>query len=302
MKTIVAVRKLWRLDSKLWRGPFRPALAALKGPPHIDLLRSAILVAAIASVAAQPPSPSSAGQGRQGRGSTGSGQGRDMRPRGADPLVLDDHAGFDSIFDGKTLNGWDGDPSLWRVENGTIVGESTEQNPVKQNTFLIWRGGEPKDFELKVEFRMNSTNSGIQIRSVQLPPGPDIGKWVMKGYQADIDFANQFTGQIYEERGRGFLAMRGQTVYVPDNGRPKVIGNLQQSADELKAVIKTNDWNQVHIIARGNTIIQILNGAVTSIVVDDDSTNRVLSGLLGFQMHVGPPMKVEFRNIWLRRL
>ena len=302
MKTIVAVRKLWRLDSKLWRGPFRPALAALKGPPHIDLLRSAILVAAIASVAAQPPSPSSAGQGRQGRGSTGSGQGRDMRPRGADPLVLDDHAGFDSIFDGKTLDGWDGDPSLWRVENGTIVGESTEQNPVKQNTFLIWRGGEPKDFELKVEFRMNSTNSGIQIRSVQLPPGPDIGKWVMKGYQADIDFANQFTGQIYEERGRGFLAMRGQTVYVPDNGRPKVIGNLQQSADELKAVIKTNDWNQVHIIARGNTIIQILNGAVTSIVVDDDSTNRVLSGLLGFQMHVGPPMKVEFRNIWLRRL
>jgi len=302
MKTIVAVRKLWRLDSKLWRGPFRPALAALKGPPHIDLLRSAILVAAIASVAAQPPSPSSAGQGRQGRGSTGSGQGRDMRPRGADPLVLDDHAGFDSIFDGKTLNGWDGDPSLWRVENGTIVGESTEQNPVKQNTFLIWRGGEPKDFELKVEFRMNSTNSGIQIRSVQLPPGPDIGKWVMKGYQADIDFANQFTGQIYEERGRGFLAMRGQTVYVPDNGRPKVIGNLQQSADELKAVIKTNDWNQVHIIARGNTIIQILNGAVTSIVVDDDSKNRVLSGLLGFQMHVGPPMKVEFRNIWLRRL
>ena len=300
MKTIVAVRKLWRLDSKLWRVPFRPALAALKGPPPIDLLRSAILVAAIASVAAQPPS--SAGQGRQGRGSTGSGQGRDMRPRGADPLVLDDHAGFDSIFDGKTLNGWDGDPSLWRVENGTIVGESTEQNPVKQNTFLIWRGGEPKDFELKVEFRMNSTNSGIQIRSVQLPPGPDIGKWVMKGYQADIDFANQFTGQIYEERGRGFLAMRGQTVYVPDNGRPKVIGNLQQSADELKAVIKTNDWNQVHIIARGNTIIQILNGAVTSIVVDDDSTNRVLSGLLGFQMHVGPPMKVEFRNIWLRRL
>jgi hypothetical protein len=252
--------------------------------------------AAITFVAAaqSPPAP----QGQEGRGRGGRGQ----MPRGADPLVLDDHAGFDSIFDGKTLNGWDGDPSLWRVENGTIVGESTEQNPVKQNTFLIWRGGEPKDFELKVEFRMNSTNSGIQIRSVQLPPGPDIGKWVMKGYQADIDFANQFTGQIYEERGRGFLAMRGQTVYVPDNGRPKVIGNLQQSADELKAVIKTNDWNQVHIIARGNTIIQILNGAVTSIVVDDDSKNRVLSGLLGFQMHVGPPMKVEFRNIWLRRL
>jgi len=230
------------------------------------------------------------------------GRGRGQGPRGADPLAMDDHSGFVSIFDGKTLDKWDGDPAFWRVEGGAIVGQSTEQNPVKQNTFVIWRGGQPADFELKVEFRMNATNSGIQVRSVQLPAGADIGKWVMKGYQADIDFANQFTGQIYEERGRGFLAMRGQTVYVPDGGRPRVIGNLQQSADELKAIIKTNDWNYVHIIARGNTIIQILNGAVTSIVVDDDAKNRVLSGLLGFQMHVGPPMKVEFRNIWLKTL
>jgi hypothetical protein len=181
------------------------------------------------------------------------------------------------------------------------VGQSTEQNPLEQNTFLIWRGGELSDFELKVEFRMNSTNSGIQIRSVQLPPGGDVGKWVMKGYQADIDFENQYTGQIYEERGRGFLAMRGQAVYVPDGGRPKVIGNLQQNADELKAIIKTNDWNQVHIVARGNTMIQIVNGAVTSIVIDDDTKNRMLSGLLGFQMHAGAPMKLELRNIWLKK-
>ena len=248
--------------------------------------------AALAGViAAQTP-------GQEGRGRGGRGQG----PRGADPLVLDDHAGFQSIFDGKSLKGWDGDPSFWRAENGVIVGQSTEQNPIKQNTFLIWRGGEPADFELKVEFRVDATNSGVQVRSVQLPPGPAIGKWVMTGYQADIDFANQYTGQIYEERGRGFLAMRGQAVYVPDGGRPKVIGNLQQSPDELKAIIKVNDWNQVHLIARGNTIIQILNGAVTSIVVDDDSTNRALGGLLGFQLHVGPPMKAEFRNIWLKRL
>ena len=101
---------------------------------------------------------------------------------------------------------------------------------------------------------------------------------------------------------RGFLALRGQAVYVPDGGRPKVIGNLQRSADELKAVIKTNDWNQVHLIARGNTLIQIINGSVTSIVVDDDTKNRALGGLIGFQMHVGDPMKVQFRNIWLKRL
>jgi len=255
-----------------------------------------LVILLCATLAAQPPPPQGAPNGRGGRGGRGDG------PRGADPLVLDDHSGFESIFDGKTLNGWDGDPAFWRAENNEIVGQSTEQNQVKQNTFLIWRGGEPKDFELKVEFKMNATNSGVQIRSVQLPAGPDIGKWVMKGYQADIDFANQFTGQIYEERGRGFLAMRGQAVYVPDGGRPKVIGNLQQSADELKAIIKTNDWNQVHIIARGNTIIQVLNGAVTSILVDDDTKNRALGGLLGFQMHVGPPMKLELRNIWLKKL
>ena len=249
---------------------------------------AATLLVAAASLAAQPAPQD--------------GRGRGQGPRGADPLAMDDHTGFVSIFDGKTLDKWDGDPAFWRVEGGAIVGQSTEQNPVTQNTFVIWRGGQPADFELKVEFRMNATNSGIQVRSVQLPAGADIGKWVMKGYQADIDFANQFTGQIYEERGRGFLAMRGQAVYVPDGSRPRVIGNLQQSADELKAIIKTNDWNHVHIIARGNTIIQILNGAVTSIVVDDDSKNRVLSGLMGFQMHVGPPMKVEFRNIWLKTL
>jgi hypothetical protein len=248
-----------------------------------------VMFVASATVAAQPPPP-------------GPAQGRGAGPRGADPLVLDDHAGFDAIFDGVSLKGWDGDPMFWRAEHGAIVGESTPDRKLTQNTFIIWRGGEPADFELKCEYRLTATNSGIQIRSVQLPAGAEVGKWVMKGYQADIDYQNQYTGQIYEERGRGFLAMRGQTVYVPDSGRPRVIANLQQSPDELKAIIKRDDWNQVHLIARGNTIIQILNGTVTSIVVDDDAKNRKLSGLIGFQMHVGDPMRVEFRNVWLKRL
>ena len=256
-------------------------------------LALALVLAAAIAAAQQPPPAGGPPQGRGGRGGM---------PRGAEPLVIGDHTGFTSIFDGTSLKDWDGDPSFWRAEGGAIVGQSTPANPIKQNTFVIWRGGEPKDFELKVEFKMSATNSGIQVRSVQLPAGPDIGKWVMKGYQADIDFNNQFTGQIYEERGRGFLAMRGQAVYVPDGGKPVVIGNLQQTPDELKALIKVNDWNQVHIVARGNTIMQILNGAVTSIVVDDDTKNRQLSGLIGFQMHVGDPMRVEFRNIWLKKL
>lgn len=225
-----------------------------------------------------------------------------------DPLVLDDRAGFEPIFDGTSLKGWDGDPAFWKAENGSIVGESTPQNPLTENTFLIWRGGEPKDFELKLQFRMNATNSGVQIRSVYVPPGTVQGdrkvegKWVLKGYQADLDFDNRWTGQLYEERGRGFLATRGQAVHVPEGGRPRVIGNLQQTPDELKALIKVNDWNQLHLIARGNTIIQVLNGAVTSIVVDDDTKNRANAGLIGFQIHVGAPMKVEFRSVWLKRL
>jgi hypothetical protein len=260
---------------------------------HIILVVT-VVATTVALSSQQPPS------------SQTEGRGRGQAPR-VDPLVVDDRAGFEPIFDGTTLKGWDGDKAFWRVEHGAIVGQSTPENAVKQNTFLIWRGGEPRNFELKVQFRMDSTNSGIQIRSAHLPAGTQIGNakvennWVMKGYQADIDFANQYTGQIYEERGRGFLAMRGQTAYLADGARPRVIGTLQ-TGDELKAIIKVNDWNQVHLIARGNMIIQILNGAVTSVLVDDDTKNRSLGGLIGFQMHTGPPMKIEFRNVWLKKL
>ena len=225
-----------------------------------------------------------------------------------DPIVLDDRAGFETIFDGTSLEGWDGDLAFWKAENGAIIGETTPQNPLKENTFLIWRGGEPKNFELKLQFRLNAGNSGVQIRSAHVAPGTQMddrkidGKWVLKGYQTDIDFENRWTGQVYEERGRGFLATRGLAAHVPERGRPRVIANLQQAPDELKALIKVNDWNQLHLIARGNTIIQILNGAVTSIVVDDDAKNRADRGLIGFQIHVGPPMKVEFRNVWLKNL
>ncbi len=247
--------------------------------------------------AGQPPAGQPAGQGRgQGRGGGG--------PRGPQPLPFDDHEGFTQIFDGASLKGWDGDPGFWKVEGSAIVGQSTTENPVKENTFIIWRGGEPAEFELKLEFRINSTNSGIQFRSVHLPAGTVdgrggsiAGKWVMKGYQADIDFANQFTGQIYEERGRAFLAMRGQYSYVTPAGTPQVLGTLQTGPNDLKGIFNINGWNQVHLIA----ITEIVNGNVTSVLIDDDAKGRALKGLLGFQMHVGPPMKVEFRNIWLKQ-
>jgi hypothetical protein len=216
------------------------------------------------------------------------------------PVPLDpaDSTGFTSIFDGRSLEGWDGDPAFWRVEGGAIVGESTAERPLPRNTFLVWRGGEPANFELKLEYRMNSTNSGIQYRSTE---APDVGAWVLKGYQADIDFQNTYTGQLYEERGRGFLALRGQSTWMTVDGPPRIIGSLGDG-DALKAHIRPGDWNSFHVIARGHMLVHILNGHVMSVAVDDDEKARAASGLLGFQMHTGPPMKVEFRNIRLRTL
>src|SRR5262245_28389315 len=242
--------------------------------------------------AQQPP----AGQPPQGEGRRGGGGGM----RGPAPIAYEDRTGFKPIFDGKTMKDWDSDPAFWKAQDGALVGESTEANPVKQNTFLIYRGGEPADFELKVEFRINNTNSGVQYRSVQVPPDEKTGKWVLKGYQADIDIANQFTGMLYEERGRGFLAPRGTAGFAGDGVRG-TIGALE-SGDALKAYIKEKDWNQFHVVARGGTLMHILNGHVTAVFVDDDVKNRTLKGLLGFQIHVGPPMKVEFRNIYLKTI
>lgn len=207
-------------------------------------------------------------------------------------------AGFQSIFDGKTLDGWDGDPKFWSVGNGVIVGQSTVDTPVELNTFLIWRGGAPGDFELKLEYRIDSTNSGVQYRSVELP---DVGKWVLKGYQADIDAANVYTGQIYEERGRGFLALRGQVTHIGDGETPVIQGSLGDG-EALKAHINVDGWNKFHLIARGNTLIQIVNGQTMSTVIDDDLSARSLGGLLGIQLHRGDPMKVEVRNVWLKPL
>lgn len=215
-----------------------------------------------------------------------------------DPLALDDHTGFELIFDGASMKDWDGDPAFWRVENGALVGETTKDKPLPRNTFLIWRGGAPADFELKLEYRINSTNSGVQYRSVELK---DAGQWVLKGYQADIDFQNTFTGQLYEERGRGFLAMRGQVTRVEEGRKARVAAHIKDSAD-LKGAIKINDWNLLHIVARGNILMHFLNGQLMSVCIDDDAKNRAMNGLIGFQLHVGPPMKVEFRNIRLKKL
>lgn len=209
--------------------------------------------------------------------------------------------GFKQIFDDRTLNGWDCDASFWRVENGAIVGESKIDHQPKQNIFCIWKGGQPANFELRLQYRLtgvNDGNSGIQYRSIERP---DIAKWVLQGYQADIDLKQTYTGQIYEERARGFLSLRGQLAHAIKNEKPAVLGSVGGN-DELKSFIKPDDWNDVDIIARGNILIQVWNGHLMSELIDDDTSARKVQGEIGIQLHRLPncAMKIEVRNIRLK--
>jgi hypothetical protein len=213
-------------------------------------------------------------------------------------------SGFEPIFDGRSLAGWDGDPKFWRVEGDAIVGEITPGNEIKRNTFIIWRGtggdgaGITKDFELKLRYRISAKgNSGINYRSVEM----DDAKFALRGYQFDIDGANKYTGNNYEERGRTFMAVRGQVVRAVEGGARHVIGSVGDYK-ELARAVREDDWNDVHIIARGNTIVHMLNARVTSVLIDDDPAHRAAEGKLGVQVHVGPPMKVEYRDIRLKKL
>src|SRR6185295_12351746 len=145
--------------------------------------------------------------------------------------------------------------------------------------------------------RLTGGNSGIQYRSIERPV---VNKWVMQGYQADIDAAQQYTGQIYEERARTFLALRGQMSYVGADGKKGWVGSLGDG-DQLKALIKNDDWNEIHIIARGNTLLQLINGHVMSGLVDDDKTGRKMEGLIGIQLHLTTTgMKIEAKNIRIK--
>jgi hypothetical protein len=209
--------------------------------------------------------------------------------------------GFNTIFDGKTLTGWEGDPKYWRVANGVMVGEITPETIIKSNTFIIWRGGAPQDFELKVDYRITpGGNSGINYRSTVVPDQvtPD-NRFALRGYQCDIDGQNQYTGNNYEEKGRLFLAVRGQVTRVTGTRKPVILSSLGEEK-ELAARI-TSGWNSVHLIARGNVLMHQVNGRLMSVVIDDDP-KRTPRGLIGVQVHVGGPMKVEYRNWRLKVL
>lgn len=207
--------------------------------------------------------------------------------------------GFVPIFDG-TFKDWEGDPTYWRAEDGVLVGEVRPDTLLKKNSFIIWRGGEVADFELKLEYRVSDHgNSGINYRSVRV--ADPATKWAMQGYQADIDGQDQWSGQNYEERGRTFLAYRGQSVVLRP-GKPPEIAKLLGDRSELQKQVKKNDWNEIHLIIQGHRLRHFTNGVLMSEVLDEDPEKRRASGLLGVQVHVGPPMKIELRKLRLKRL
>ena len=214
-----------------------------------------------------------------------------------------DANGFTSLFDGKTLTNWDGDPDLWKVEDGCITGTTTPEHPPKgkANTFLIYTADEPADFELHAMFKLYNHNSGIQYRSTHLPAAGD-NKWVVGGYQADMDGSNQYTGICYEERGRGIINPRGKKVTLAEgNPKPNIEGDTAPEKDIL-AAIKKADWNEYVIIAKGNHVIQKINGVTTADFTDNDPQKAAKKGVIALQMHQGPPMKVQFKDIKIKKL
>jgi CubicO group peptidase (beta-lactamase class C family) len=202
--------------------------------------------------------------------------------------------GFESIFNGSDLTDWRGRDGLWRVEEGTITGQSTADQPLDSNTFLVYQQDVPEDFELLLQYRIVGGNSGIQYRSELV----DEKKFIVKGYQADIDSGPTFSGIHYEERDRGILAQRGQSATVLSDGT-KQATTIAKSED-LQTKIRKEDWNQYRIVVQGNRTQHFINDALMSECIDQERSNR--DGILAFQLHAGPPMRVQFRNIYLKDL
>jgi hypothetical protein len=207
---------------------------------------------------------------------------------------------WQKLFDGKSLTGWNGLPDLWTVEGGAITGRTTRDNPIKNNTFLVWTNGTVGNFELRLKYRIIIGNSGIQYRSKLT----DAEKFIVGGYQADFEAGKTYSGILYEERGRGILAERGQRTFIKDsNGQTKVqvVGKLDESAN-LQAAIRNEDWNEYRIVAHDNHLMHFINNRMTVDVVDFQEAQAAKEGILAFQIHVGPPMVVQFRDVELLAL
>ena len=215
--------------------------------------------------------------------------------------VADEPANSRSIFNGKDLTGWDGDPRLWSIKDGAIRGETTAENQANGNTFLLWKGGVLKDFELRLSFRCNATNnSGIQYRSKHITDKVR-NKWVVRGYQHEIRNENKLpsvSGFIYGEGiGRGRMCLVGEKATWGEKG--KQVTDTLIDASGFEKLFKLDDWNDVVIIAKGTHIQHYMNGRL--ILDFTDSPKLALrEGILALQLHAGKPMWVEFKNIRIK--
>ena len=234
-----------------------------------------------------------------------------------DPIDFDEHAGFTQIFDGKTLAGWDGDPAIWRVEDGAIVGESTSTTVRPPNTYIAYHGTDAKDFDLKLEIKVeHGGGTGIQYRSAvgkpwthRVPKGATLppAKWLMTGPQADFWFpvtpqTSDYSGQFYSENtDLGILAWRGQVTESEPAKSQRLVANIGDRS-ALGGYIKINGWNQYEVIARDGVMMHIINGQLMAVYIDDDPTSsNNQNGLIGIELE-GTPTKISVRNLWLRKL
>lgn len=200
--------------------------------------------------------------------------------------------GFTPLFNGRDLTGWDGEPGLWRVEDGVIVGTSEPGKP-RTNSFLIWTGT-VRDFELRATVKVvGDNNSGIQYRSRRLP---EVTPWTIMGYQCDVHPVDVHTAMTYEERGRGIFGYNGMDVVMDPTGQRWQVGERPRVTADL------SQWNEFTVIARGNRLEHRVNGRTTSVFMDHDEKNRALEGLIAIQLHAGAPHRTYVKQVLLKEL
>jgi hypothetical protein len=211
-------------------------------------------------------------------------------------LIAADSDGFQPIFDGRSLGGWEpGDASYWSVEAGAIVGRITRERPCNTNQYLVYQGGELADFELKLESRLNGEggiNNGFQFRSRVLPDHD------VCGYQMDNNLQTPWLVRLYDEFGRHDLALRGQRTVFDETGA-RTTTRLEP---EAPAWFKLEDWHKYHLVCVGPRLTLYVNGRLAAEVVDHDRRRQELQGMLALQLHSGPPTVVQFRNLRLKIL
>ena len=214
-----------------------------------------------------------------------------------------DKDGYVSLFDGKTLKGWDGSADLWSVADGCIVGQTGkegEKNHLTYNQFLVYEGDVPENFVLEFDIKLSKDgNSGMQYRSWR---DEDTSKpYRVYGYQADFDGSHTYSGIVYGENFRGILAERGTVATVGGDHQPKVVGSFTEN-DKIKKTLKVEDWNHYKVTAQGFLCVHEINGVTTSVLIDNDKDARRVDGVLAIQAHVGPPMKVEIKNVKIKKI